>query len=590
MWSDRDTIDDCLGFTSYVETLKQVVLQKDIAPVTVGVFGDWGSGKTSLMRMLEHALNDGSSDAITVWFNPWQFEDKDEVQTALIHAILDVLGKQKSLTDDAKDVLRKLLESASVLKLAKYLTKTALTLTPDLGGLLDCFSDPANKLATTMREFNAEFTAFLASQKITRLVVFIDDLDRCDPQRALELFETIQLFLASDRCAFVIGADAEKIKTAVSVRYGSPGDDDSLNRDYLEKVIQVPFRIPYQSPVDVEVYIHTLIILPHISEDHRAEFRQHLLNARAAHEKIAPSASQWLSENQDKLVSPLAEIQSEVNLIIPHLNTIVRGLKGNPRQIKRFLNIYKLRTTLADTNRLEIDDAVLVKLLVMEYSWPRVFEVLAETFDPESEHSVALQELYKAYKGKQSGEETSKLIEEIVPTPGLKEFLLTEPQLDNVSLGPYLFLAQTSLEKHPGRPVSTAQEIVAEVVNGITSGDKVRVRVALIRAKELDTTSVEIAIAQCIPRIFDSDPNISTQTISGIDGLLSLAPSSIVSVIQALEGAKDIKHAGARIAIKALLTRHRSKCHDPEVESKIDALLEKIAPKRKKNSTLENSG
>ena len=166
MWSDRDTIDDCLGFTSYVETLKQVVLQKDIAPVTVGVFGDWGSGKTSLMRMLEHALNDGSSDAITVWFNPWQFEDKDEVQTALIHAILDVLGKQKSLTDDAKDVLRKLLESASVLKLAKYLTKTALTLTPDLGGLLDCFSDPANKLATTMREFNAEFTAFLASQKM----------------------------------------------------------------------------------------------------------------------------------------------------------------------------------------------------------------------------------------------------------------------------------------------------------------------------------------------------------------------------------------------------------------------------------------
>jgi len=590
MWSDRDTIDDCLGFTAYVETLKKVVLQKDIAPVTVGVFGDWGSGKSSLMRMLEHELNETDSGALTVWFNPWQFEDKDEVQTALIHAILDILGKQESLTDDAKKVLRKLLDSASVLKLAKYLTKTALTLTPDLGGLLDCFSDPANKLATTMREFNAEFTSFLTSQKIFRLVVFIDDLDRCDPKRALELFETIQLFLASDRCAFVIGADAEKIKTAISVRYGLPGEDDSLNRDYLEKVIQVPFRIPYQSPIDVELYVHALIIIPHIAEDHRTLFRQHLLNARTTNKDIARSASQWLSENQDKLASPLATIQSEVNLIIPHLNTVVRGLKGNPRQIKRFLNIYKLRTTLANTNRLEISDAVLVKLLVMEYAWPQVFEVIAETFDPESGHSAVLDGLYEAYKGEEDSEAPSKIIEELVPTPGLKEFLLAEPCLDRLELGPYLFLAQTSLEKYPGQTVGTAQELVADIVNGITSGDKVRVRVALSRAKEIDAASVEIAIAQCLPRMFDQDPNVSTQSINGIDGLLALAPGSVPSVIQALESAQNLKHPGARVAVYALLNRLRGKIQDAELSAKIDTLIKKYALNRKKISEHKKRG
>lgn len=580
MWSDRETTEDCLGYAAYVDTLKAVALASDIAPVTIGVFGDWGSGKTSLMRMLQHALPTDEEGTLSVWFNPWQFEGKDEVQTALIHSILDVLEKRKSLLDDAKEALKKLKSSASMLKLAKMITKTVVTMTPDIGGFLDCFSDPTEKLATTMREFNSQFAAYLESQKINRLVVFIDDLDRCEPQRALELFETIQLFLASDRCAFVIGADAEKIRLAISQRYTTSGDHDGVTRDYLEKVIQVPFCIPYQSPTDVEIYIHSLIVLPYVKEEAKCSFRDHVLRARAESQDITKSVSQWLSDNQDSITSPLATIQLEVSCVLPHLGTIIRGLKGNPRQIKRFLNIYKLRRTLAETNGLTVDNSIMVKLLAMEYTWPRAFEDCAAATDPATGHSAVLEELYAFYRGDVKEEPSSKIIGDLLVLPGLKDFLQSKPLLEKVVMAPYLFLAQTGLEKRARVPASSTQELAAAIVSGITSGDKIRVRIAVNKSKDLDEDSLSICIAQCIPMMFDSDAVVSTQTIIGIDELLARAVQSVGTVATALEEADSaVLSIGARVAVNAMLKRLSVATKEPALKERIAKLSTKYGMK-----------
>src|SRR5664280_1527950 len=136
MWSDKETLYDFLGYNTYVEVLADICTQSSLAPLTLVIFGAWGSGKTSLMHMLQGRLNaHAQADGVkTLWFNAWRYEGRDEAQSALIHAIIAKLEEDKTLGQDVLDTLKQLKSSANVLKLAKAITKSALTLSPDVDG------------------------------------------------------------------------------------------------------------------------------------------------------------------------------------------------------------------------------------------------------------------------------------------------------------------------------------------------------------------------------------------------------------------------------------------------------------------------
>lgn len=82
--SDIHCEEDQLGFDKYIETLSKMISEKDFkTPFCIGIYGKWGSGKTSFMRLLEKKLLQDDSEplAVPVWFNPWRYEKEERLKT-----------------------------------------------------------------------------------------------------------------------------------------------------------------------------------------------------------------------------------------------------------------------------------------------------------------------------------------------------------------------------------------------------------------------------------------------------------------------------------------------------------------------------
>ena len=126
----------------------------------------------------------------------------------------------------------------------------------------------------------------LTESKISRLVVFVDDLDRCLPDTIIETLEAIKLFLFVKGTAFVLAADERLVQYAVRQRFPElPGTETEVGRDYLEKLIQIPLRIPPLSGPEIESYINILFAQLRLEPD---QFTQ-ACAAIAAFRTTAPS-------------------------------------------------------------------------------------------------------------------------------------------------------------------------------------------------------------------------------------------------------------------------------------------------------------
>jgi hypothetical protein len=554
MWSDRETLDDCLGFSSYVASLSEVCLEKDIAPLTLGVFGSWGSGKTSLMKMLQKAIEDRAAGRRikTLWFNAWRYEGKDEIQTALIHAVLTKLTEDKSFLEDAKEVLQRLKKGASVLKLAKFIGRTAITITPNIGEFLDCFQEESEKVAETMERFEKDFEELLTKMKVERVVVFIDDLDRCQSEKVIETFETIKLFLNVPECTFVIGADAAKIQEAVSSAYRvGQQTGEAFSADYLEKIIQLPFRIPEQRPQDISCYIGMLVLRGHLGEE---GWRALLRDRTELVARGGDGFAEWVTKNNAMFPSGTPAALTELQRVHPYVTLLAQGLKGNPRQIKRFLNILELRRRLAEANRLEVKSNLLIKLLVLEYTWRPFFKNVVETFNPATGTSDLIAEVIGATKRTAAGDEESAMLTTALETPGLPQFLAAEPSIEGVDLAPYLFLSQTALTAERGMALTLPEEKAKSLANRIASEDRIRSRSATQQVVREDKTVIAAVVRQLIPTLVTAtDPRCQVNIMTGLTTICEVQPEHYAAVVQALKQVDPKKNeALALIAVTFL--------------------------------------
>lgn len=242
--------DDAFHFEPYITVLHDAVAQASPLPLTVGVFGSWGAGKSSFLRLWERRFE--QERVRTIWFNPWKYDRKVEVWAALLHTILAELEKDERLGDRA----RRLAKAATWLSVRAGLGAAAAFGT---GGvikgeavdqLLQDMSARDSEQYRQINRFESDFAEAVAEfvGREGRLVVFVDDLDRCTPESAMTVLESLKLFLAETRCVFVLALDLDVLAAVATNKFGdalkgAPAEVVS-GMAYLDKIVQLPFFLP----------------------------------------------------------------------------------------------------------------------------------------------------------------------------------------------------------------------------------------------------------------------------------------------------------------------------------------------------------
>ncbi|WP_128331124.1 P-loop NTPase fold protein [Apibacter sp. HY039] len=489
MWADNETSEDLLGFKVHADLLVDVIRDDKVLPVTIGVFGDWGSGKSSILQIVKEELTGGNKDGLkdgtlVLYFNGWVFEGYDDAKAALLESIIEKFDKHETIGNKVKDKTVKLFKSVKWMRLlglsfkkviipgaAAYLTG-GLSLLPFLVNefsqfktedlveklkgdgaedfLKDIIKKNEDEEVTIVREFRDDFKEMIDKSEIKKLVVIIDDLDRCTPDRLIENLEAIKLFLNVEKTAFVIGADPRIVRHAIEHRYKTDSienadDPDSRNKrivsDYLEKLIQVPYYLPKLTDNEVETYLTLLFCKREMEGDFQKVIDAFIENRKSNRYDVfgLGDIQNILNDEQKK------KLAESVSLIASLSPIITEGLKGNPRQIKRFLNTFTLRNRLAEVAKLsdfKID--ILAKLMVLEYAETSLFKEIynwQSTQKGEPKEIIILEKL----ASEENTEEIKKQFSPAWTSEKVLKWLNAEPKLTTEDLRDYYWISRDQL-------------------------------------------------------------------------------------------------------------------------------------------------
>jgi hypothetical protein len=387
LWSDDPAPTDLLSFDAVAATVADALLDPELDPVALGLSGPWGSGKTTVLGLVDQELGqraENGQKVLVIKTEPWRYDPTTGVKESLIGEVLEALAAEvensettvEGAKEKAKKLVTRLAKRIDWAKAIKLTAKTSLAFQlPSIDDIVDLVKPAEGAGEDKVRgleAFRAEFRELMASEALAHVqavAVLVDDLDRCLPETVIETLEAIRLFLAVPKMSFVIAADEERVADAIRTRFNNStagqdagGGAEEPAKLYLHKIVQTTIPLPTLSRFDTQAFLLLLQLQSSIDEDKLTQVIKQCADVRRSGgglDDLTPIEGLDLSE-QLAFASRLTPILYE-------------KLHGNPRRIKRFLNDLRVRQTIAERRGIKLDAAVVAKLMVLESLLPEDF-------------------------------------------------------------------------------------------------------------------------------------------------------------------------------------------------------------------------
>jgi hypothetical protein len=344
--------DDALKISSYKDALTDFIKRTD-TPMTIGVQGEWGSGKTSLLNQIWNDLekfnreDDSIDDFKQIWINSWEHSllcSPEECLMKIINEIiLDLLGADadKNRADQIRTGVNNIMKGA--LRIGSSLTLG----TAGVNAVDDIFSQDSNSIKELREQLKSLVSEIktLESNRYGKVIIYVDDLDRVDPKDAVSILELLKNIFNIKDCVFVLAIDYQVVVKGLVSKFGQPTPENEWEfRAFFDKIIQLPFSMPMAN-YDIANYVLGLL-------------------------------------DQIGFYAGKEELDSDL------INQFVtKSIGGNPRSIKRLINSLALIKILNDKDAGEESDGVLTDrdtamvmfaMVCLQIAHPEIYQLFAD--------------------------------------------------------------------------------------------------------------------------------------------------------------------------------------------------------------------
>ena len=501
MWHDLETDVDYLNFEMLVDSVYDTITEQyDEEPLSFGISGSWGTGKSSFAKQLKKRF-EIRSEYIICDFNAWLYQGFEDSKIALLKKVSDALAPDE---EAAKKKWNSTINTfLSKFRKGKNFANATVSFIPGLGVIAnkvsekldyvidaaeDFFLEDSYDITANIENFRKEIENILKQSK-RKLIVFIDDLDRCLPDVALETLEAMRLLLFVKRTVFIIAADKRMIEKAVEYRFGisTEGSSPEITRNYFDKLIQTPIDLPVIGQSEAVIYLLCLLSENYyINQNHSNDASNkvkalglvRLLDESWKETVTSDSILDCIRHSDNDLFNKLG-MESIVRSLVQAIPLLINSVYGNPRLLKRFLHTYILANRMAKQKGIPFRSDIYLMLLAIERSNIELYRKLSDSCRSSNNGHINFDDWETV------GKNISKNMEKDV-------FSIFE----NIDLRPYFYLSRVVASQI----LQTGDPVVFEIFTAIKKMSKKTMRsiekdeINKLNTKQLEMLSQQLMI------------------------------------------------------------------------------------------------